>query len=91
MANELVITLEDGRVFPVYEGQPISWHLYNSSSEEQKGYPRARAVIAAMMVYRPEELARERRDLLKSSLHDRMFGHNAKKLLALIASEMGKV
>lgn len=87
MPDQIVITLEDGRMFPVYEGEPLSWILDNSFGEQQKGYPKARAVIRAMMVYRPEQLERERREMLKCSF-DRMFGMNAKRMLDLIEEEL---
>lgn len=83
------IKLENGRNFPVYEGLALSWDIasYNSLEEERLGYPRMRAVIRAMREHRPEQLERERREMLKASLSDRMFGHNAKKVLAVIEVE----
>ena len=74
----------NGIMFPVYEGVALSWSagLYYTHSEEEKGFPRARCVIAALRANRPEQFARERRDLLKDSF-GKMFGHNAQKLLAL--------
>lgn len=79
-----LITNANGYQFPAFNGEALSWlpGLYSSRSEEQAGYPRARVVIAAMKKHRPEQFERERRELLKDSF-DRMFGHNAKKLLAL--------
>jgi hypothetical protein len=79
------ITLEDGRVFPAFEGKPLSWNIISSFTprDEQEGYPRTRAIISAMRKHRPDQLEHERRKLLKASF-DRMFGHNARKLLALI-------
>jgi hypothetical protein len=79
------ITLKDGRTFPSYNGEILSWDLGSSFTlrDEQEGYPRTCAIIAAMREHRSEQLDRERRELLKASF-DRMFGHNARKLLALI-------
>jgi hypothetical protein len=79
------ITLEDGRMFPVFNNEILSWDTGSAFTprDEQEGYPRTRAIIAAMRQHRPEQLERERRELLKASF-DRMFGHNARKLLTLI-------
>lgn len=75
----------NGNLFPSYNGEALSWSigLYHTFSEEQAGFPRARTVIAAMREHRPEQLERERRDMLSASF-DRMFGHNARKMLDLI-------
>jgi len=56
-ATEL-ITLEDGRKFPQFEGKPLSWSigLYHTIAEANIGYPKMRAVIRAMREYRPEQL-----------------------------------
>jgi hypothetical protein len=88
--TQTTITLEDGRVFPQYQGEALSWSigLYHTFTEAQAGYPRMRAVIKAMIACRPEQIERERRELLKASF-DRMFGHNAKKALAVIEDELG--
>jgi len=71
--------------FPLYEHELLSWSigLYMTWSEEQAGYPRAKAVIAAMREHRPEQLERERCEMVKASFN-RLFGHNAKKELDLI-------
>lgn len=81
----------DGRMFPAFEGCTLAWSIgfYTSTNEERAGYPRMRAVIQAMLAYRPEQVERERREMLKSSF-DRMFGHNAKKVLAVIEDEISK-
>lgn len=78
----------DGNPFPVYQGEALSWSigLYSTLTEERARYPRARVVIAAMREHRPEQLDRERYELLKGSF-DRMFGQNAKRLLAVIEEE----
>lgn len=83
--NENVIQLPDGRIFPVYKGEALSWDPdgYNTKNEEDEGYPRARAVLEAIRNWRPGYYARLRSDFLKSS-SDRMFGHNAKPMLRLV-------
>ena len=85
---EHLVTLADGRTFPTYEGETLSWSigLYHTLNEERAGYPRMRAVIQAMRVHRPEALRRERYDMLKGSF-DRIFGYNARKVLDVIDSE----
>lgn len=87
--NSTTITLDDGRVFPVYEGQAIAWAFDNCAAEQQKGYPKMRAVIRAMKEHRPEQLQHERRELLKASF-DRLFGHVAKQMLAVIDEELSE-
>jgi hypothetical protein len=86
------IVYVNGNPFPAYNGEALSWSigLYNTSEEEQAGFPRVRAVVAAMRMYRPEQLHKERRDLLLSTC-DRMFGHNAKRLLAVINDELRRL
>lgn len=78
--------LEDGRVFPTYGDEVLSWSidLYNTWEERLAGYPRARAVITSMDTARLQD---EYRSWLRSSF-DRMFGHNAKPLLAIIEAEL---
>ena len=81
------IVLSDGRRFPLSAtGKVLSWSigLYNTLAQERLGYPDCREVIRAMITYRPEQLHTEKRDLLKSSMADRLFGHNAKKMYELI-------
>jgi hypothetical protein len=87
----LTTTLEDGRVFPQYNGEALCWDIgaYGTWNEEKTGYPRMRAVIRAMMVHRPEQVERERREMLRASFN-RMFGRNAAKVLAVIEEEMAK-
>lgn len=82
-----LITLPDGRVFPVYNGEPLSWDVNSQAtlSDEKEGYPRTKTVVRAMIQERPEQLHREKSSLLRGSF-DRMFGHNARKLLAVIES-----
>lgn len=81
-------TSEHGYEFPVYGGKLLSWDVANVATRQdaQEGYPRTRTVIRAMQEKRPDRLAFERRDLLKSSF-DRMFGQNARRLLKLIEEE----
>ncbi len=84
-------TLADGRTFPAYGDETLSWSigLYHTFAEEQAGFPRMRAVIRAMLAHRPEQVERERREMLKASF-DRIFGHNARKCLNVIEEEMQK-
>ena len=84
-----LVTLPDGRVFPLYGDEILSWDIgvYMTPNERQRGYPRARAVIQAMRSERPERLERERREMLKAAF-DRMFGHNAQQELDLINEEL---
>ena len=87
----MTTTLADGRVFPVYNGEALAWSLglYHTTAESEIGYPRMRAVIRAMIKYRPEQLERERIDMLKGSF-DRIFVHNAKVALAVIEEELNR-
>jgi hypothetical protein len=80
----------DGAPFPVYDGELLCWStgVYDTWNERHAGYPRMRAVIRAMKRYRPVELERERREMLRASF-DAMFGRNAKRVLAVIESEIG--
>ena len=89
--TKLIEQLEDGRTFPAYNGETLSWSpgLYTSLIEQRAGYPRMRAVLRAMKEYRPEQLERERRALLKASF-DRMFGNAAKASLRVIEEIIGE-
>jgi hypothetical protein len=80
-----LVKLPDGREFPQHNGETLSWSLglYHTISEEQQGFPKMYAVARAMHAYRPDQLQRERFEMLKGSF-DRMFGHNAKKELKVI-------
>jgi hypothetical protein len=82
-------TLADGRVFPEYEGITLSWSidLYNTHEEERVGYPKMRAVIRAMKKVRPGQLESEYTGAIRASF-DKMFGHNARKVLAVIEEEL---
>lgn len=84
-----LITLSDGRVFPQYEGETLSWYigLYHTTAEERLGFPRMRTVIRAMLAHRPEDLERERYQMLKASF-DRVFGRIARVMLAVIDEEI---
>jgi hypothetical protein len=79
------ITLDDGRIFPAYQGAALSWDIGSqfTSRDESEGFPRTSAVIAAMRQHRPDQLERERSSYLKHSF-DSVFGHSARKILNLI-------
>ncbi len=78
----------DGREFPEYQGELLSWSigLYNTFDEARIDYPKMRTVIRALLVYRPEQVERERREMLKASFGS-LFGHNARKVLTVIEQE----
>lgn len=76
-----------GYEFPVYNGELLSWVISLTLADELEGFPRAKAVIRAMQQYRPEQLERERVEMLKGSF-DPIFGHNARKALRLIESTL---
>jgi len=80
------ITLDDGRVFPLYKGEVLSWPIGSTFTwkDEQEGYPRTRLVLS---LTDDTTLERERYEELKASFN-KMFGHQAKKLLALIEMEI---
>jgi hypothetical protein len=80
---------EHGYEFPMYDGKLLSWAVSLTLADEQEGFPRARTIIQAMRERRPEQLARERYEMLKGSF-DSIFGHNAKKCLDLIDEECAK-
>ena len=77
---------EDGREFPQFNGELLPWSLSLTLEDEQAGCPKLRTVIRAMRERRPEQLERERIDILKGSF-DPVFGHSAKKVLDVIESE----
>ena len=79
----------DGRQFPTYDGELLSWDISSAGTirDEQEGWPRTRAIVRAFIAYRPEQLERERRNLVKASF-DRIFGKNAEKLLDVVEQEM---
>lgn len=62
----------------------IGCTLDNCHAQEQLGFPKAKV---ALMGFTNAELECEQREMLKASF-GRMFGHNAKKMLALIEAEM---
>ena len=84
-----MITLEDGRVFPAFDSEALSWSigLYHTWAERELGYPRMRAVIRAMLEHRPAQIRQERSDLVRAQF-DPMFGRNAKAALAVVEEEM---
>lgn len=90
MKNELGKT-EDGREFPMYNGELLCWSpgSYQTPAEELIGFPRMRTVYRAIIANRPQQLAYERRELLKGSF-DRMFGHNCRKALTILEEEMAQ-
>lgn len=73
------------RGFALFGSEELSWDigLYMTITEERANFPRARTVITAMSVHRPDQLARERGQLQFDSLN-RVFGHNAERELRLI-------
>lgn len=79
----------DGRRFPCLDGEFLSWDIgaYMTQAEAGRGYPKARTVIQAMKVERPDMLEREHFEMLKA-LFNPMFGRNAKRVLDLIEEEM---
>lgn len=82
-----IITLADGRRFPVYQGEALAWDISLYFTPGQAPYyPKLRAVVAAMAQERPVQLQSERRTLQRAC-YDRLFGHVAEKLLAIIDSE----
>ncbi len=85
---QFTTVLEDGRVFPTLDGPALSWDIGScfTLADEQNGYVKTLRLIRAFRELRPEQLERERRELVKASFN-RMFGHNAKKLLALVEGE----
>jgi hypothetical protein len=85
------ITLDDGRVFPCHGGKVLSWSigLYHTSAEELIDFPLMRAVVRAMLCHRPAQLDSEILEM-KKSCYDRLFGHNARKCLDVILSEVSK-
>lgn len=82
-------TMINGNPFPLYNDAPLSWSigLYHTFAEEEAGFPKARTVIRAMRVRRPDQLEQERASYLRASF-DRMFGHNAKRMLTIIDDEL---
>lgn len=80
-------------MFPQHNGEALPWSLgaVFTYQDELDGYPRCRAVIDALQEHRPDQLEQERRELIKSSLCDRLFGGNAKRLLKLIEEANGNV
>lgn len=77
---------EHGHDFPIYQGKLLSWTLELTLDDEQAGFPKLRFMVNAMRQYRPEQLKRERIEMLKRSF-DRVFGHNARKVLSIIEQE----
>lgn len=85
-------TLADGRHFPSYQGEPLSWSIgfYHTGTEQQLGFPRMRAVIQAMLEHgRGAQVEAERREMVRASFNC-MFGHNAKVALKVIEEELAR-
>jgi hypothetical protein len=87
MRTQLLVI--NGNNFPDFNGEALSWSigLYDTINESHQNYPRMRAVIRAFRDYRPLELEKERRLLLRASF-DQVFGNAAKQQLALINEEV---
>ncbi len=80
------IKLPDGREFPTHDGvTALSWPIGANFTlaDEHEGYPRTKAVLSEMS---DEQIERDRAENVKASF-DRLFGHNAKRLLQLIENE----
>lgn len=79
--------LDDGREFSIFGEEVLAWSvgLYMTINEEHAGFPRARTVIRAMRVYRPDSLLREHRDSLRGIFG--MFHGNARRMLLLLEEE----
>lgn len=67
-------------------GPYLGCTLDNSFEQEQIGYPKA---AAALMGWSNVQLVKERQNMLRGSF-DRMFGHNATKMLRLIEAEIAE-
>ena len=83
----MIIKLPDGREFPTHDGvTPLSWPVgsHFTLQDEREGYPRCKAVLAETS---DEQLERDRSENLRASFN-RMFGHNARRLLILIENEI---
>ena len=65
-------------------GPYLGAFLDNSHSQELAGFPKAREVLKG---WTDAQLEKEQREELKASF-GAMFGHNAKKMLALIEAEI---
>ncbi len=81
--SQTTTTLPDGRVFPVYNGEVLSWNISMTDADAAAGYPKTKAVIAAMREHKPQQLEAERREMVKASMTGIHRGP-AKKVLELI-------
>jgi hypothetical protein len=79
----------DERGFPLYNGESLSWNIgdYMTTAEASAGYPRARAVIAAMNDRCPDQLYHAWWDSLHGSVN-RIVGPIADEVLGLIHDEI---
>lgn len=86
-----MVTLPDGREFPSFDGEVLAWDpgLYFTPTEERAGYPRTRAVLAAMFEHRPEQFRREYSDALKGSFSIFRAGRRYFDLVRAFADERG--
>lgn len=77
---------EDGREFPLYDGELLSWSIELTWADESKGFPRLRYMINAFKKYRPDQIKKIYREEQRAS-RDFIFGHNAKKVLKVMEEE----
>lgn len=77
-----------GNLYPCHDGQPLAWSpgLYQTFAEQELGFPRMRAVLRAMRDHRPEQLRRERFEMLRGSFCS-LFGRAARLALEIIDEE----
>ena len=79
-----IITLPDGRIFPTYMGEILSWSLTYMPRDEAENFPRLRAVIRAMRTHRPEQLRVEYADCLRGM---RGFFRGARVTMRVLLAE----
>lgn len=71
--------------FPQHNGESLSWDagMYMTSAQASEGYPKAKAVLAAMKEQRPEQFVKEHNQAIRDSMGG-IYAHNAKAYLNLI-------
>lgn len=81
------ITLSDGRVFPCYNGEALSWNPGGqfTIADGEQGYPRTRAVLRALREHRPEQFAREKADALRGCFG--LFRGNGERFYRIVEEE----